>query len=836
MRIRTLTLLVAMFFIGVMPVAQSDGNDMECARSQKPGITEISEVPWQPPPPGVYPKVIYGDDDRIDVYQETDPQRLAWTNATCALINESRLTQHADGSWEITSLGAFRRFNMEPCEHEPFADQPVAASCTGFMVGDDIIVTAGHCYSSTSLESIRFVFGFWMLDATTPRFHFDESEVYYGVEIISRAGSGNEDHAVVRVDRPITAPGAHPLEMRTTDSIQPGEFVGVIGHPSGMPMKLAFGNTYVRSSSHSAYFVANLDTYGGNSGSPVFNQQTGLVEGILVRGATDFVRNYEDNCFESNVYGNDEGRGEDVTKTTVFVLEVPGYETYTGSVDIDSAYYQCEDVMEVVVLDEDLLEENEIAVTIETTAGDSETLVLAAESPGAFIGNIALQPGTPAPDSGVLEVEHGDTITVFYEDEMDETGMPATHTATAEVDCYPPQILDVSLSYIGATQLRITATTDDVATVTVFYGLSCADLDYMASSTWGTEHSIHLSGLTEETVYYFSVVAFDRAGNETYSDNDGACYTFHTYGDLEYFTEHFTITNPLDLDYRQVTFTPVDTPNYYQACISDAAELPAAPGGTSLSLDDDGYIEIPFTHGAPIAFYGDAYDSMFIGSNGYITFGTGDTAFQPMYSLHFQLPRISGLFCDLNPEMGGEVYVARVQDRYVTTFVDVPVYSSSGDYGPENRHTFQMELFFCGTIRITWLELYSIRAVVGLSAGLGIPHGFSSIDFTALIDCGNLDYDGDHHSADSNEDWRISLEELLRVVQFYNAGEYHCDPTTDDGYAPGAGARDCTPHDSDYAPNDWRISLSELLRLVQLYNAGSYRPDNATEDGFRPFP
>ncbi|MBP8129913.1 MAG: hypothetical protein KA184_10085 [Candidatus Hydrogenedentes bacterium] len=41
------------------------------------------------------------------------------------------------------------------------------------------------------------------------------------------------------------------------------------------------------------------------------------------------------------------------------------------------------------------------------------------------------------------------------------------------------------------------------------------------------------------------------------------------------------------------------------------------------------------------------------------------------------------------------------------------------------------------------------------------------------------------HSADRDGDWRIAMSELLRVIQFYNAHGYHCDATTEDGYAPG---------------------------------------------------
>ncbi len=90
------------------------------------------------------------------------------------------------------------------------------------------------------------------------------------------------------------------------------------------------------------------------------------------------------------------------------------------------------------------------------------------------------------------------------------------------------------------------------------------------------------------------------------------------------------------------------------------------------------------------------------------------------------------------------------------------------------------------------------------------------------------------HSADVDADLTISLSETLRVIQFFNLDALHCQDGTEDGYAPGTGAENCAPHNSDYDPQDWSISLSELLRLIQLFNALGYAADAGGEDGFRP--
>lgn len=277
--------------------------------------TAISDTPWAPS--HTNGKVIYGADDRIDVYAEAIPARVALAASTVALISNSDLTDNGNGTFTI-SLSAYQVGGLSPCVGEAFATQPTAAFCTGFMVGDDLIATAGHCVSDEAdLATFSFVFGFDMLNASTPVTTVSDSQVYSGVDLLSHDPGGVTDHALVRVDRDITAPGASPLAVRESGIIGNNAQVGVIGHPSGLPKKIAFGaNTTVRDNSIADYFMANLDTYGGNSGSPVFNQSTGEVEGILVRGAADFVNG--GGCFASNMLLDAQG-AEDVTRIGVIV-------------------------------------------------------------------------------------------------------------------------------------------------------------------------------------------------------------------------------------------------------------------------------------------------------------------------------------------------------------------------------------------------------------------------------------------------------------------------------------------------------------------------------------
>lgn len=93
-------------------------------------------------------------------------------------------------------------------------------------------------------------------------------------------------------------------------------------------------------------------------------------------------------------------------------------------------------------------------------------------------------------------------------------------------------------------------------------------------------------------------------------------------------------------------------------------------------------------------------------------------------------------------------------------------------------------------------------------------------------------------SADIDGNFEVALEELLRVIQFYNAAGYACAENpgaTEDGFeprAPEGGDPGCLLHSID-TNGDNIISLSELLRAIQLFNFAGYQfCEGLGEDGF----
>lgn len=260
----------------------------------------------------ITPKVIYGEDNRADVYEVTRADVREIADSTVALIHVRDLTDSGNGVMKILTSQYGREMNL--CSDEPFYDQPTAANCSGSLVGEDLIATAGHCISSSDCSSYAFVFGFRMTDAKTAPESVPADDVYKCKEIVAREYTSAQDYALVKLDRPVR--GHRVLTLQQTP-VQSGDGIYVVGHPSGLPTKVADG-AVVRNQL-GTYFNSNLDTYGGNSGSAVFNSRTNEVVGILVRGATDFTYDRAKKCTKSNRCSEDGCRGEDVTNISYVV-------------------------------------------------------------------------------------------------------------------------------------------------------------------------------------------------------------------------------------------------------------------------------------------------------------------------------------------------------------------------------------------------------------------------------------------------------------------------------------------------------------------------------------
>lgn len=258
--------------------------------------------------------VVYGDDNRKDVKDVKQISTL--TKAVAGRVKNSKFYYHDDKSKISFNYSVLLSdiFGGNVCSDERFAKQKVIADCTGFLVKDDVLVTAGHCVTSPgstiqntvnhNCANYSWVFDFKVGSSGSYNTSGISTENVFGCKkIIYATVSLKRDFALIQLSRKTKRT---PLKIRKYGKIKDAQEIFVIGHPSGLPMKFADG-AKVQSNDFLNFFSTNLDTFGGNSGSPVFNAQTKKVEGILVRGRNDYVPSQDpsERCLRVNKCNED---------------------------------------------------------------------------------------------------------------------------------------------------------------------------------------------------------------------------------------------------------------------------------------------------------------------------------------------------------------------------------------------------------------------------------------------------------------------------------------------------------------------------------------------------
>lgn len=240
----------------------------------------------------MHPLSIYGTDDRVEVYADTDPARKILAESVVAIIDRHDL--RITGGNRVTIEGKLYGEVNHLCPSERFVEQTETAYCSGFLVADNIIATAGHCVSDkTFCKDARFVFDYMLDDHSRNPNTVTTDDVYSCRKVLhEEVTSGGSDFALIELDRPVV--GREPLTLATKSSGL-GDSIFIIGHPSGLPAKVAAGANVLEDSPD--YFVTNLDAFTGNSGAAVFNEDY-EVTGVLVRGESDFVA--QGSCYVAN--------------------------------------------------------------------------------------------------------------------------------------------------------------------------------------------------------------------------------------------------------------------------------------------------------------------------------------------------------------------------------------------------------------------------------------------------------------------------------------------------------------------------------------------------------
>ncbi|WP_127714043.1 serine protease [Halobacteriovorax sp. HLS] len=275
-------------------------------------------------------KAIYGTDDRVDICSSRIGKReYEMAKSTAMLIEAKNLKAigRLNGKviYQLISETLEESFGAPACSNVSFKDEKSPGFCSGFLynaVNTDkrSVLSAGHCFWDTDKEDVRVIFSInnagTKIVSNNPQY---SSEIFISedqVFNIANTTIENQDFTIITLDRAVQ--NATPLQVDTSARPSVNEPLQMMGHPFGLMLKFTEGRVVINEDDDEN-FGAHISSFGGNSGSPVVNKNTGKVVGVLVSGQDDYNYNYANDCMEQTTFSTNDSGYEGVLKIGQYI-------------------------------------------------------------------------------------------------------------------------------------------------------------------------------------------------------------------------------------------------------------------------------------------------------------------------------------------------------------------------------------------------------------------------------------------------------------------------------------------------------------------------------------
>lgn len=158
-----------------------------------------------------------------------------------------------------------------------WSEQPISAFCSGVLISEDQILTAGHCFNEgVTCADVVIAFNY-ELESGKELSGVACKKVQHVKDSLNEQGL---DYALIQLEHKVDIVPAKSAEKE----LKAGSAIYALGYPLGAFKKKTEGQVIELNK----IYRTDLDLFSGNSGSPVFSAETHELVGIVSGGEDDF--------------------------------------------------------------------------------------------------------------------------------------------------------------------------------------------------------------------------------------------------------------------------------------------------------------------------------------------------------------------------------------------------------------------------------------------------------------------------------------------------------------------------------------------------------------------
>jgi V8-like Glu-specific endopeptidase len=225
-----------------------------------------------------------------EVLNYKDPQLLLNATRTFAIFDKAQIDVVSNYALMNNLQTGYGDEDPAVARHDqPFANQPVSKwrYGTAFLIAKNLLVTAHHVLSAIEIndkpdiKEARFVRNYIKKRPIQDENCYSFQDVHEPTAVIQEMVE--QDWAAIALK---PCGGLLPSPVEISDTVpKVNDPIYCLGHPTGLPMKVTYGKIKMI---NGLVAQARIDTYSGNSGSPVFCANTHKLIGMLTAGANDY--------------------------------------------------------------------------------------------------------------------------------------------------------------------------------------------------------------------------------------------------------------------------------------------------------------------------------------------------------------------------------------------------------------------------------------------------------------------------------------------------------------------------------------------------------------------